>query len=81
MLGSMDAEYELEWTSIYVTFQCRRMKKFRPWERGCCADSRAIKVFPRFGAFACEFRRGKMRTFWREALIWWFKVLPRTYGC
>jgi 3-(3-hydroxy-phenyl)propionate hydroxylase len=46
MLGP-DAEYELEWTSIY-TFQCRRMKEFRHGQVLFAGDS-AHQVSP-FGA-------------------------------
>ncbi|MGY9038834.1 MAG: FAD-dependent oxidoreductase [Rhodobacterales bacterium] len=46
MLGK-DAEYELEWTSIY-TFQCRRMEKFRHGNVLFAGDS-AHQVSP-FGA-------------------------------
>ncbi|MEP5761264.1 MAG: FAD-dependent oxidoreductase [Litoreibacter sp.] len=46
MLGE-DAEYELEWTSIY-TFQCRRMEKFRHGRVLFAGDS-AHQVSP-FGA-------------------------------
>ncbi|MBL1436475.1 MAG: FAD-dependent oxidoreductase [Rhodobacteraceae bacterium] len=46
MLGA-DAEFELEWTSIY-TFQCRRMEKFR-YGRTLFAGDAAHQVSP-FGA-------------------------------
>ncbi len=46
MLGE-DAEFELEWTSIY-TFQCRRMEKFR-YGRTLFAGDSAHQVSP-FGA-------------------------------
>ncbi|HIP22945.1 MAG TPA: FAD-dependent oxidoreductase [Rhodobacteraceae bacterium] len=46
MLGE-DAEFELEWTSIY-TFQCRRMEKFR-YGRTLFAGDAAHQVSP-FGA-------------------------------
>jgi 3-(3-hydroxy-phenyl)propionate hydroxylase len=46
MLGD-DAEFELEWTSIY-TFQCRRMKEFRH-DRVLFAGDAAHQVSP-FGA-------------------------------
>lgn len=46
MLGP-DADYELEWTSIY-TFQCRRMEKFRH-QRMLFAGDSAHQVSP-FGA-------------------------------